>query len=143
MAIESYCMKCKEPDCAKCHDPHDNAWVFLDAERFTAEYQNANFCTFCHDPDSANHPLNPTHPQDVDTDLPETADRIWDGDDDDFDGTPLWDSATGQEELDTGVGQIKCMTCHRPHGAQNHELNAMPVSDPNSQQAPICDNCHP
>jgi hypothetical protein len=58
---EANCKKCMEPDCAKCHDAHDDTWVFLDSERFTPfdydgdevdeEFMNASVCAWCHSGD--------------------------------------------------------------------------------------------
>lgn len=60
-AYESTCKKCMEPDCGKCHDAHDDTWVFLDSERFTPfdydgdavdeEFMNASICAWCHSGD--------------------------------------------------------------------------------------------
>jgi hypothetical protein len=58
---EANCKKCMEPDCAKCHDAHDDTWVFLDSERFDPwdydgdtvpeDFMNASICAWCHEGD--------------------------------------------------------------------------------------------
>ncbi len=162
--ISGDCMTCREPDCGRCHDPHSNAWVFLDAERFTSELQNADLCLQCHT--GSHHGIGDSHPQ-GNASLPVSADDDWDGNTDDFVGTPLWD-ADGREETGS-TGDVRCMTCHRPHGAQYalmakwkwssrnnawsldeelHTLNSMAISDEVTEdgktyyRSPICVNCH-
>ena len=178
---ETTCKKCMEPDCVKCHDAHDNAWVFLDSNRFgpmdynkdgTAdeEFVNASICAWCHNGsshgvesyDGANRIPHTTHPEMIsepeganDFTPPATADRRWNGDVAlDLSGTRLWSDATtyvntpGQEDTAryvnfTGAGDVRCMTCHTAHAAQNEELNSMAASTEVDSSAPICTNCHP
>jgi predicted CXXCH cytochrome family protein len=120
-------------DCDRCHNPHEgDNWKFVN-DSIGVDYRNANVCSACHGTGSISHPM-------VTTDLP--IDRTWDPNTTDFSGTRLWD-ATGSAVVDTGPGDIKCATCHTPHGAQpDSKLNTMLFKDPSSSQAPICQNCH-
>ena len=88
------------------------------------------------------------------SDRPETR-YAWNGDVAlDLSGTRLWSDATayvntlGQEDTAryvnfTGAGDVRCMTCHTAHAAQNEELNSMAASTEVDSSAPICTNCHP
>lgn len=98
------------------------------------------------------HPEMVTEPEGAaDTDLP--GDRFWDGDAGDFSGTRLWTDDTvysarwGADDtavyvVGTGPGDVRCMTCHTPHGGQDESLTAMAPTDPASSHSPICENCH-
>ena len=80
--------------------------------------------------------------------------RDWRGDTGDLNGTRLWDDSTvylntkgaddaSQYTVASGAGDVRCMTCHVAHGAQNEELNTMAASTEVDSTAPICTNCHP
>ena len=125
---ESSCKKCMEPDCGKCHDAHDDTWVFLDSERFTPfdydedgddeEFMNASVCSWCHEGsrhgiDSYDGDGNPiphtTHPEAVsqpegafDFLPPAGANLRWWGDVGDLLGTRLWDDTTVYLPADGG-----------------------------------------
>ncbi len=168
---ESDCRKCMEPDCIRCHDAHSDAWVFLDATRFASadtdndgvgdlDFLNGSLCTSCHDPDSDDYGYRETHPEVSiepkgadDFDPPSGADRSWDGDVQDFSGTRLWTNDrvyssrqgapdTAPYVVQSGAGDIRCMTCHTAHGAQNENLTAMASGGSADSHAPICENCH-
>jgi hypothetical protein len=131
------------------------------------DFLNASICASCHEGwrhgiksyDDEHNPIpHTTHPEMItetegaaDTDLP--SDRIWDGDAADFSGTRLWSDDTiysavwGAEDtalyvVDTGPGDIRCMSCHTPHGGQDEELTAMAASEATTSHSPICENCH-
>ncbi len=127
---------------------------------------NASLCLSCHEGwrhgiesyDTDHNPMpHTTHPEMISepegaeiTDLP--SDRSWVGDAADFSGNRLWTDDTvytnlqgaGDTEryvVSSGPGDVRCMTCHTAHGAQNEELTSMAVSE-ESAHSPICENCH-
>ncbi|MDP2948094.1 MAG: cytochrome c3 family protein [Chloroflexota bacterium] len=123
-------------DCDRCHDPHVDNWKFVTDTAIPTEYRNANLCSACHTGDiGVSHPL-------VETNKP--IDRVWNpyASPADFSGTRLFNAA-GDTEVPTGTGNIKCATCHVPHGSVDAVgLNSMLYVDPASEHSPICENCH-
>lgn len=100
------------------------------------------------------HPEMVTEPEGAaDFEPPVGADRTWNGDAAmDLSGTRLWSDDTvyynspGDDTAQfvefTGPGDIRCMTCHTPHAAQNEQLTSMATSEVDSSHAPVCENCH-
>jgi len=117
-------------DCTRCHDPHETG-----EGKFLKLPGGADFCRNCH------FRAGPTdHPVDIDAVAAGMApvDSHWDPEAGDFSGTRLW-NAEG-----TGPGSdVKCLTCHSPHGGQpGTDMNTVPPSPLDRSAAPLCQSCH-
>jgi len=117
-------------DCDRCHDAH-----FSGYGDFIKLPGGANFCRDCH-PRAG--PAD--HPVDIDAAAAGVTpvDHQWNPLKGDFTGTRLWDTAGAA----TG-GQVKCLSCHSPHGGQpGTKMNTVAVSPTNPSQLAICQACH-
>jgi predicted CXXCH cytochrome family protein len=138
----SLCISCHEGwrHGVQSHDPVD-----LDGDTEPDEYYAIGHST---------HPEMITEPDGAGGfGPPPGADRHWDGDASDFSGIRLWSDDTSyssiqgapdiaQYVVESSNADIRCMSCHTPHGAQNDQLTAMASSTEVDSGAPICQNCH-
>lgn len=150
----------EDKDCDQCHNAHEgDNWKFV--REYTASgapmVQDANVCATCHKQDEGpqglitgaiSHPVDQTAYSVIDrTRNPNAVPP-------DFSGTRLFDS-TGTQVLNSGPGEVKCASCHTPHGAfpgaipfvktedgpgRVHTLSTMSYSE--DKYSPICENCH-
>jgi predicted CXXCH cytochrome family protein len=116
-------------DCDRCHDPHDNSKT-----KFLTVTAGANVCANaspCHGTKEGHR----DHPVNSPTDLPLL--RSWDpAAIPPVVGTRLWDT-TGTSVVASGPADMKCETCHSPHGALTKKLNTMTMAG-----SALCTNCH-
>lgn len=148
-----------DKDCDQCHDPHQGgSWRFLRDFTPTGDQmvKNANVCTSCHK--SAAGPgglMTGTISHPVDQTINTAIDRHRDpnANPPDFQGTRLYDDA-GLHVVDSGPAEVKCESCHTPHGAMQgtipfmttdgkteiNTLSTMPYSA--TKYSTICENCH-
>jgi predicted CXXCH cytochrome family protein len=128
-------------DCDRCHDPHDNTKThFMRATGVAAGggtvalQGGGNICASCH----SNHDGSTSHMVNA---VPSAArmptDQVFNADATPIDqGTRLW-TPDGLAVSTAATAQMKCLTCHTPHGGVNEQLNTMSTSN-----SALCLNCH-
>jgi predicted CXXCH cytochrome family protein len=120
----------KGQDCDRCHDPHEAGYG-----KFVKQPRAANMCQSCHQ-----RMADSDHPIDIDALAAGEApkDAHFDPATGDFNGSRLF-NAEG-----TGPGtQVKCLSCHSPHGASpGTSLNTVAFSSGHNSFLPLCANCH-